>query len=130
MNFLYVIKYNLQNKIVYLINNNFFKILKKLMKILISDAKNNIETIEIHENEKISDLKEKIKIKKGINHDDIYLHFGGEILENEKTVGDYEIEENNQIIYAGTFRGGNYKKCSFYKFILKKYIKYYKNINH
>ena len=83
------------------------------MKIFISDTKNNVEAIEILQSEKIRDLKEKIKIKKGINNTEIILHFGGEILDDDQTVDYYEIEENNKIVYTGTFRAEKYKKNDF-----------------
>jgi hypothetical protein len=75
------------------------------MKIIICDTKNSIESIEVSKYEKVSDLKEKIKIKKGINFD-IELHFVGEILEDSQTLDYYDIEENNIIVYTGTFRVG------------------------
>lgn len=75
------------------------------MKIIISDTKNKIEIIDIELYEKISDLKEKIKIKKGINYD-LILHFEGAILEDDQTVEEIGLEENNQVIYMGTFRAG------------------------
>ena len=86
------------------------------MKIIISDSKNIQQSIEISQSEKIGDLKEKIKIIKGINSD-IILHCNGEILEEDKTVDYYEIEENNVIVYMGTFRAG--KKLLKEKMLLK-----------
>ena len=60
------------------------------MKIIIADTKNSIESIEVSKYEKVSDLKEKIKIKKGINFE-ILLHFEGEILEDSQTLDYYDI---------------------------------------
>lgn len=76
------------------------------MKIMIIDSTNKREMIDINENDSISKLKELIKIKKGINTDDIVLHFNGEILELNQKISDYDIENNSQIIYTGKFRGG------------------------
>ena len=76
-----------------------------MMKIIIADTKNSIESIDVNKYEKVSDLKEKIKIKKGINFE-IQLHFSGEILEDSQTLDYYDIEENNYIVYTGTFRAG------------------------
>ena len=78
------------------------------MKIIIADTKNGHEPIDVNQNEKVGDLKEKIKIKKGINFE-IQLHFGGDILEDSQTLDYYDIEEDNCIVYTGTFRAG--KKC-------------------
>lgn len=82
---------------------------KVIMKILILDSRNTRETIEIKEDENIRSLKEKIKTKKGINKD-IILHYGGEILEEDQKVSDYDIQENNVIVYNGQFRGGKLYK--------------------
>lgn len=75
------------------------------MKVFIVDTSNKKEFININKSDYIKDIKEKIKIKKGINTD-IYLHVNGIILEDNNQVNDYDIEENNCIIYTGTFRGG------------------------
>lgn len=79
------------------------------MKILIMDSRNVRETIEIKEDDNIKSLKEKIKKKKGINKE-IILHYGGEILEEDQKVSDYDIQENNVIVYNGQFRGGTLYK--------------------
>ena len=69
------------------------------MKIMIIDSTNKREMIDINENDSISKLKELIKIKKGINTDDIVLHFNGEILEVNQKISDYDIENNSQIYW-------------------------------
>ena len=61
--------------------------------------------IDINENDTKSKLKELIKIKKGINTDNIVLHFNEEILEINQKISDYDIENNSQIIYIGKFMG-------------------------
>jgi hypothetical protein len=75
------------------------------MKILIVDTSNQREIFEIDEYDKVKVLKEKIQNKKGIN-DDIILHFNGEIIDEEETIHDYDIKENETIIYLGKFRAG------------------------
>jgi len=75
------------------------------MKILIVDTSNQRETFEINEYDKVKVLKEKIHSKKGLN-DDITLHFNGDIIDEEKTIHDYDIQENDVIIYLGKFRAG------------------------
>ena len=67
------------------------------MKILIVDTSNKRETFEINEYHRVKVLKEKIHNKKGIN-EDITLHFNGEIIDEEKTIHDYDIQENDVII--------------------------------
>jgi hypothetical protein len=75
------------------------------MKILIVDTLNQRETFEINANDKVKVLKEKIHNKKGLN-DDITLHYNGDIIEEEKTIQEYDIQENDVIIYLGKFRAG------------------------
>ena len=75
------------------------------MKILIVDTSNQRETFEINANDKVKALKEKIHNKKGLN-DDIILHYNGDIIEEEKTIQEYDIQENDVIIYLGKFRAG------------------------
>ena len=67
------------------------------MKILIVDTSNKRETFEINEYHRVKVLKEKIHNKKGIN-EDITLHFNREIIDEEKTIHDYDIQENDVII--------------------------------
>ena len=75
------------------------------MKILIVDTSNQREIFEIDEYDKVKVLKEKIHNKKGINGD-ITLHFNGDIIDEEETIHDYDIQENDVIIYLGKFRAG------------------------
>lgn len=83
------------------------------MKVVIVDSRNIKEIIDIFPNETIKAVKEKIKLKKGINTD-IILHANGNILEDNDLVDDYDIEENSCIIFMGNFRGGNCKANDFY----------------
>lgn len=77
------------------------------MKVLIVDTSNEREIFEINKTDKVQILKEKIASKKGINGD-ITLHINGEILEENQTIEDCEIEENDTIIYLGKFSAGIY----------------------
>ena len=75
------------------------------MKVLIVDTSNQREIFEINENDKVQKLKELIANKKGINQD-ITLHYNGEILSEEETIGSYDLSENDTIIYLGKFEAG------------------------
>ena len=75
------------------------------MKIFISDSKNNIESLDIRENETIKSLKYRI-INKHYITEVIQLIFNGNILEDEETISDCEIEEGDTIIYIGEFKAG------------------------
>ena len=82
------------------------------MKIIIVDSSNEREVLEINENEKIEKLREMIASKKGINTE-LKLHFNGELLEDENTISDYDISENDVIFYVGIFEAGLYFQNSF-----------------
>ena len=75
------------------------------MKIFVVDSKNTQIPFEINENDTVKTLKEKIKSKMGINKD-IILHVNGEILEDDKQILDYDIEENSFVTYVTQFRAG------------------------
>lgn len=75
------------------------------MNVIILDSNNKEIPLEISSTEKISDLIFKLRKKKGINSK-IILHYNGKILKENKEIGFYEIEENSQIVYTGTFMAG------------------------
>ena len=88
------------------------------MKIFVVDTKARRVIFEVDYNERIENLKRKLKEKMGINiNNDIDLLYGGEMLENDNIISDY-IDENEKfpvINYLGHYNGGN--------IIIKKYIK-------
>ena len=75
------------------------------MLVIILDSNNKEIPLEIKPSEKISDLIFKLRKKKGINSK-IILHFNGKILKEDKEIQFYEIEEDSQIVYTGTFMAG------------------------
>ena len=75
------------------------------MKILISDSRGQIISVEINENESVKEFKEKLKQKMKITSE-IVLHYDGQILEENETMAYYEVEEGCKIIYMGKFKGG------------------------
>jgi hypothetical protein len=75
------------------------------MRILIMDTAGKREFIEVNQNDKVKDFKEKLANKKGINTD-IKLHFNGDFLEDDKEISEYEIQEDEPVIYVHQFRGG------------------------
>lgn len=77
------------------------------MKILVKDSTNRRKIIEVGQNEKIKDVKLKLKEKMGINNTNFLLHYNGNILDDdEATVSDYDIADLGNIIYVGQFKGG------------------------
>jgi DNA-binding MarR family transcriptional regulator len=67
------------------------------MKIIIKDTKNKRTVIEINENDKIKDLKNKIKETLRMNNSNFYLHFNGAILEDDNT-GKPEITDSGKVV--------------------------------
>ena len=86
------------------------------MKVFIVDSKNNKIPIEINLNDTVKNLKEKIKVKMGIN-DNIVLHINGQILDCETNIlDDYDIEDGDTITVVMQFRAGrflNIFNCKF-----------------
>jgi len=79
------------------------------MRILVKDSTNRRKVIEVEQNEKIKDVKLKLKEKMGINNTNFLLHYNGNILDDdEATVSDYDIVDLGNIIYVGQFKGGIY----------------------
>lgn len=79
------------------------------MRILVKDSTNRRKVIEVEQNEKIKDIKLKLKEKMGINNTNFLLHYNGNILDDdEATVSDYDIVDLGNIIYVGQFKGGIY----------------------
>lgn len=79
------------------------------MRIVVKDSTNRRKVIEVDENEKIKDVKLKLKEKMGINNTNFLLHYNGNILDDDElTVSDYDIVNLGNIIYVGQFKGGIY----------------------
>lgn len=77
------------------------------MKIFVVDTKSRRKVFEVENNQKIKELKDKIREKNGVNTNvSIELLSGGQILEDEETIEYYDIEEYNVLTYIGEFRGG------------------------
>ena len=75
------------------------------MKILVRDSKGKFTTIDISDNEKVSELKNIIKKEKKIDSG-IELIFNGMILGNSYTLNELDIQEGNTIDFIGTFLAG------------------------
>ena len=78
------------------------------MLVFILDSCNNQTPLEIEPSEKVSDLIFKLRKKRGINSK-IILHYNGKVLKENDQIQKYEIEDNSQIVYTGTFLAGLFK---------------------
>ncbi len=72
------------------------------MKLLIVNVHNCRKSININESVTVTQLKEEINKQNNIK-DDISLHFNEEILEDTNHLSDYDIENESNVIYLGTF---------------------------
>ena len=72
------------------------------MKLYICDSKGEMLKITIEAQKTISELKEKIKELKYVK-DEIILCFDGKMLENEKTLLESELKEENILSFLGNF---------------------------
>ena len=75
------------------------------MRLLIMDTAGKREFFEVNPNDKVKDVKENLANKKGINSD-IKMHYNGQFLEDDVKISEYDIEEEDPIIYVHQFRGG------------------------
>lgn len=78
------------------------------MLVIILDSYNKETPLEIEPSEKVSDLIFKLRKKRGINSK-IILHYNGKVLKENDQIQKYEIEDNSQIVYTGTFLAGLFK---------------------
>lgn len=81
------------------------------MKIFVVDTKNRRVIFEIDYNERIENLKRKLKEKMGINiNNEIDLLYNGLMLENNDKISDYIDEDEKEklpvINYLGNYKGG------------------------
>lgn len=63
-------------------------------------------TINVNDNENIKDIKDKITDIEGIPQDQQRLVFNGKQLEDDKTLGDYQIDGDSTIHLVLRLRGG------------------------
>lgn len=88
------------------------------MKIYVLDSKGRDFVLEnLSDSTQVKDLKKELIKQKQILYG-IDLIFDGQILEDENTLGDYDLKNEHKIIYLGEFLGGVniLKKNNFYLF--------------
>ena len=67
------------------------------MKIYIKISETETIYIDVEPSDTITNIKGKIEDRKGISPDSIDIYFNGKLLENSKTIGDYQIADESTL---------------------------------
>lgn len=76
------------------------------MQIFVKTLTGTTATIEVDGTETIAELKEKLRAKEGIPADQQRLVFAGKLLEDERTINDYNIRKESTVHLLLRLKGG------------------------
>merc|ERR1711966_651756 len=78
------------------------------MQLFVKTLTGKTVSIEVEEGESIEDVKAKIAEKEGIPPEQQRLIFGGQQLQDAKTIGDYDIGDDSTLHLVLRLRGGKH----------------------
>mmetsp|Transcript_43556 Transcript_43556/g.55900 ORF Transcript_43556/g.55900 Transcript_43556/m.55900 type:complete len:151 (-) Transcript_43556:139-591(-) len=80
------------------------------MQLMVKTLDGKTVTVDAEEEDTIEDIKNKIMEKEGVPIDQQRLIFGGKQLDSEKTLADYDVQEDSTLHMVLRLRGGKSKK--------------------
>lgn len=87
--------------------------------VFVSSVNNQTVSFDVSPEDTIQSLKSKILDKYGVNSDEYYLCFSGKVLEDSKTIADYDIESSSNINFMFRINGGGGSEGSSKQIFIK-----------